>query len=132
MDIFDLKISFISFGPTSAEVSIQPYTVEDLRFYNQGHPEFVSSVLSAITQDTVYDDSDPDAYLGKADFCYYVPTDKVLLDGKPIQELQQQNQRLRQLVVDLVKVFDTDGDEPYIDELLDDAGFPSALIVQGE
>ncbi len=47
MDIFDLKLTFVSFGPTSAKVSIQPYTVKDLRFYNQGHPEFVRSVLSS-------------------------------------------------------------------------------------
>lgn len=91
--IFSLKFYFLSFGPLGGNIEIQTYTVEELRYYNRGYPKFVRAVLSALTQGRMYDDSDPDAYQGKADFCWFVPANKVLLDDEPISSLIERERR---------------------------------------
>jgi hypothetical protein len=92
MDIFDVKVLLITFGPgTPLEVEVM--TNEDLRYYNWGCPSFVRGVLETVTAGRIYDDSDPDAYRGEADFVFYLPPGRPKVGEPLLQDTLTQCER---------------------------------------
>ena len=90
--IFQQELLVVSFGPTT-ELHINVLSVEDLRSQNRGHGTFVRTVLEAVIQGRIYDNSDPDAYLGKANFVLYMPHAAVRFNGVSLVELGKDNAR---------------------------------------
>ncbi len=80
--IFDTQLLFVKM--TADGISIHHLNVQDLRWENEGRPEFVRAVLSTILDGRIYDDSDPDAYVDGCPLYYYLPSDRVKADDIPV------------------------------------------------
>lgn len=78
--IWGVKVLVITFGP-AADLEVGVLAPEDLRHENQGYPKFVRAILEAVIAGKLYDDSDPDAYQGKASFVFYLPYSALRING---------------------------------------------------
>ncbi len=83
--IFGTRLLFVKVAGDG--VTVRSLTVEDLRHENLGHPDFVRGILASVCNGRVYDDSDPAAYTDGGPFYYYLPGNRVEVDGVPMSAL---------------------------------------------